>query len=280
MSVDRINEVLDREPAIKEHPDAIPVETLEGDVKIDGVTFEYADGQPALEDIRFELEAGTHLALVGPAGAGRSTVAMLLRRFYEPTNGAIEVDGTDIRHYRLKDYRNALALVLPESTVFDDTIRGNLCYGQPDAPDERMVEVAKAVGLHSFVEGLADGYDTRLGTGGLKLSAGARQRIGVARALISEPLILIVDEATASLDPESAEQVNQAIAAAMQGRTCIMIVHRVLMAKQADEVLVMHDGKVVENGLHDELIVRPESLYRTIYAKQYGEDRLPPAKED
>ena len=280
VSADRVNEILDREPAIKDKPDAEPIETLQGDIKIDGVTFDYGQGQPVLEEIQLEIPAGTHLAIVGSAGSGRSTLAMLLRRFYEPANGSIEVDGRNIQDYRLRDYRSALALVLPESTVFDGTVRENLRYGKPDAPEERMVEAAKAVGLHEFVDSLAKKYDTRLGTGGLKLSAGARQRIGVARALISEPLILIVDEATASLDPESAEAVNEAIRAAMKGRTCLMAVHRVLMASKADAVVVMHEGRLVESGRHEELIVKPESLYRMIYAKQYGEDRLPPARED
>ena len=136
------------------------------------------------------------------------------------------------------------------------------------------------MGLHAFAQNLSEGYNTRLGTGGLKLSTGAQQRIGVARALISEPFILIVDEATASLDPESAEAVNAAIRNAMEGRTCIMIVHRVLMARDADQVVVMDDGKVVESGNHDELIVQPNSLYRDIYGKQYVEDILPPEKNE
>ena len=279
VSIDRVNEILEREPAIKESPDAESIEELQGDISVNGLTFQYEEGKPVLKGLHIDVPSGTHLAVVGTSGVGRTTLAMLLRRFYEPEDGNIEVDGKDIRGYRLPDYRRNLALVLPESTIFDGTIRENLCYGKPDTSEERMIEVSKAVGLHNFVEGLAKGYDTRLGTGGLKLSTGARQRIGVARALISEPFILIVDEATASLDPESAEVVNEAIRNAMEGRTCIMIVHRVLMARDADQVVVMDDGKVVEKGNHDELIVQPNSLYREIYGKQYGEDRLPPEKK-
>jgi ABC-type multidrug transport system fused ATPase/permease subunit len=280
VSIDRVNEILQREPAIKEKPDAEPIEELKGDISVDGLTFQYEEGNPVLKGVHLDIPAGAHLAIVGTSGAGRTTFAMLLRRFFEPEAGKIEVDGKDIREYRLPDYRRNLALVLPESTIFDGSIRENLCYGKPDASEERMIEVSKAVGLHDFVQSLEQGYDTRLGTGGLKLSTGARQRIGVARALISEPFILIVDEATASLDPESAEAVNEAIRNAMAGRTCIMIVHRVLMAKDSDQVLVMDDGKVVEMGNHDGLIVQPKSLYREIYGKQYGEERLPPEKKE
>ena len=280
VSIDRINEILDREPAIKDRPDAVPVGDLQGDIRVDGVTFRYEDGEPALADVQLEAPAGTHLAVVGPTGAGRSTLAMLLRRFYEPEDGAIEVDGRDIREYRLKDYRNATAMVLPESTVFDGTIRENLCYGEPDVSEERMMQVSKAVGLDSFVGELEKGYETWLGTGGLKLSTGARQRIGVARALLSDPLVLIVDEATAALDPESAQAVSDGIKGEMTGRTCIIIVHRALMARDADRVVVMNEGKVVEDGRQEDLVVKPDSLYREIFAKQYGEERLPPPQED
>ena len=275
VSIDRINEILNREPAIKEMPEAEAIQALNGDIRVHGVTFRYGN-EPGLRELDLEIKSGTHVAVVGPAGAGRSTLAMLLRRFYEPQEGRIEVDGRDIRHYKLKDYRTALALVLPESTVFDGTIRENLCYGKPDAAEESMVEVARAVGLDDIVRELAQGYDTRLGTGGLILSAGDKQRIGIARALISEPLILIADEATAVMDPESAEAINQAVRDAMKGRTCILIMSRVLMAKNADHVLVMDGGKVVETGVHDGLITTPDSLYRDLYGKQYGEERLPP----
>jgi ABC-type multidrug transport system fused ATPase/permease subunit len=280
VSIDRINEILEREPAIKDSPDAMTIEELRGDIKVEGLAFSYEGGETALENVHLEIPAGTHLAVLGTAGAGRTTLAMLLRRFYEPTNGKIEVDGTDIGKYSLRDYRENLAMVLPESTIFDGTIRENLCYGKPDASEGAMIQVSKAVGLNDFVERLSQGYDTRLGTGGLKLSAGTQQRIGIARALISEPFILIADEATGSLDPESAEVVNKAIRDAMEGRTYIMIVHRALMARDADTVAVMDEGKVVETGAHDELIVEPDSLYREIYGKQYGDKRLPPVKEE
>ena len=280
VSVDRIQEILDREPAIREAPEPTPVEALRGEIKVHGITFGYGPSNPALKAVDIEIPAGTHLAVLGPPGSGRTTLAMLLRRFYDPAEGRIEVDGTDIRQYRLKDYRQALALVLPESAIFDGTIRANLCYGRPDATDEQMLGVAAAVGLHELVDGLAQKYGTRLGTGGLKLSAGVQQQIGIARALLSEPFILIADEATASLDPMTAEAVNEAISRAMEGRTFILIVSRVLMARQADEVAVLDEGQIVATGTHDELLAQPDSLYRDLFARQYGEDRLPPAGEE
>ena len=280
VSVDRIQEILDREPAIEEAPEPTPVEALRGEIKVHGITFGYGPSNPALKAVDIEIPAGTHLAVLGPPGSGRTTLAMLLRRFYDPAEGRIEVDGTDIRQYRLKDYRQALALVLPESAIFDGTIRANLCYGRPDATDEQMLDVAAAVGLHELVDGLAQKYGTRLGTGGLKLSAGVQQQIGIARALLSEPFILIADEATASLDPMTAEAVNEAISRAMEGRTFILIVSRVLMARQADEVAVLDEGQIVATGTHDELLTQPDSLYRDLFARQYGEDRLPPAGEE
>ncbi len=279
VSIDRINEILERPPAITEKPEAEPVETLLGDIRVDGVTFEYGGGRPVLRDIHLDVRAGSHVAVVGTPGSGRSTLAMLLRRFYDPDEGRIAVDGKDIRDYRLRDYRQALAMVLPESAVFDGTIRENLCYGRPEVSEDRMVQVSKALGLDEFVSELKAGYETRVGTGGLKLSTGVRQKIGLARALIADPLVLIVDEATASLDTESAETVNAAIRDAMAGRTCIIIVHRVLMARDAGQVVVMEDGKVVEQGVHHELLCRPGALYREVFAQQYGEARLPPAKE-
>ncbi len=280
VSVDRIGEILDREPAIRESPDAAPIEALQGDIRIEGVTFGYDRTQPVLERVHLEIPAGTHLAIVGPSGAGRSTLAMLLRRFYDPQDGAIEVDGQDIRRYELPGYRHVLSMILPESAILDGTIRENLCYGKPDTTTDRMIEVSKAVGLHEFVDGLDMDYETRLGTGGLKLSAGNRQRIGIARALLSEPSILIADEATAPLDPDSAQDAIHAIHEAMRDRTCVLIVHRVLMAREADRIAVFDQGQVVESGAHEDLVRRPGSIYRTIYAKQYGEERLPPLEEE
>ena len=279
VSIDRIDEIRNQEPAIREDPEAAPIEALHGDIRVEGVTFGYDPNNPVLRELSLDIPAGSHVAFVGSSGSGRTTLAMLLRRFYDPVDGKVEVDGKDVRRYRLQDYREALALVLPESTLFDGTIRENLCYGKPEAAEDRMIEVATAVGLHDFVQSLSDGYDARVGAGGLKLSVGVQQQIGIARALISEPFVLIVDEATAALDPDTAEMIHQAILQIMEGRTCILIVDRVLMARSSEHVGVLHEGRLAELGTHEELLRRSGSLYREIYGRQYGEDRLPPPKE-
>ena len=280
VAVDRINEILDTSPAVADEPQAEPVRALDGDITVQGVTFQYEDGTTALEQVDLRVPAGTHLAVTGHSGSGRTTLAMLLRRFYDPDDGLIGVDGTDIRQYRLRDYRRGLALILSECGIFDGTIRSNLLYGKPDASEARMCEVTEAVGLSELVSRLRDGYDTRVGTGGLRLPAGVQQQIGVGRALLSEPLILIADQATASLDPESADRVIQAVRETMEGRTCLIMVHRLLLAREMDSVVVLDEGKVAETGTHAELIAREGSLDREMFAKQYGDDQLPPVDTD
>ncbi len=280
VSADRINELMHREPAIRESEDPEHVETLEGDIRLDAVTFSYPEGRPALHEVTLSIPAGTHVAVVGAKGAGRSTLAMLLRRFYDPQEGLIAVDGTDIRRYHLREYRRAMAMVRPESAIFDGSIADNLRYGKPDVSDERMIEVSRALGLDEFVSELHDGYGTLVGTGGLQLSTGVRQKIGMARALIADPLMLILDEAVAALDAESAETAIQAVLDAMDGRTCIIVINRVLMARGTDRVVVMERGRVAQIGEHAELLVQAGSIYRDLFASQYGRDRLPPLSEE
>lgn len=275
VSVDRIQQVLGTPPDIVAKPDAVPVGKLRGDLAVEGVAFDYGNGQRGLGEVTFSIPAGTHLGVVGARGSGRTTLAMLLRRLFDPATGRIAIDGRDIRDYRLGDYRRASALVMAESAVFDGTMRENLCYGNPNISEERMVEVARAVGLDSLVAQLSHGYDTPVGSGGLRLSSGDRQRLGVARALLAEPFILFVDEALAALDAVSAEEVREAIRREMQGRTCLIAVHRALLAKDMDMVAVMKDGRIEESGTHEDLIARQEGWYRHIFALQYGEHRLP-----
>ncbi len=278
VSIDRVDEILHQKAAIAHNPDGLPVAALQGDVEIRGLRFHYEKGKVVLDGVGLKVPAGTHIAIAGTPGSGRSTLAMMLRRFYDPREGEIRIDDKDIREYRIREYRRAFAMVMPESAIFDGTIRNNLCYGKPDATEERMLEVSRAVGLHRFVESLADGYDSRLGSGGLQLSGGDRQRIGIARALLADPQILILDDATATFDPESAAEIQKAIEQAMEGRTCLTIIHSLLLAKDAEGVAVMDAGKVVEQGDHDELLSWKGSLYRKLFASQYGDDRLPPAK--
>ena len=279
LSIDRIDEILNRPPAIKDYPDARPIDALRGDIRINGLSFQYDSKSPSLKNVDLDIRAGTHLAILGALGSGRSTLGKLLRRFFEPDTGEIEVDGVNIQDYRLRDYRKSLALILPETAIFDGTIRDNLCYGNPGASEQRMVEVSESIGLHDFVAGLALGYDTRLGTGGLRLETGNLQRVGIARALVSDPFILIVDHATVPMDVESAVVAEKAIQKAMKDRTCIMIVHRVLLASESDEVIALKEGRIFERGTYEELVTNPDSLCRELFAKQYGEERLPPLRE-
>ena len=275
VSVERINQILDRQPVIRESEAPVPVKGITGAVAVHGLTYAYDDGEPVLKNLTFEIPAGSDIAIIGVPGAGRSTLARLLRRFYEPDAGSIEVDGKDIRKYFLQEYRSKVALVLPESTIFEGSIRYNITYGNPDATNEQVDNAARAAGLADFVNELSAGYDTPLGAGGLTLSAGNRQRVGLARALVSDPLVLITDEATAVLDPISAEEVTAAIGKIMADRTNIMIIHRALLAKSADRVFVLDNGSLAETGTHEELIVKPHGVYRALFGYQYGTDLLP-----
>ena len=279
VSVERIHQVLDRVPTICDTPGALPIDELKGDVEFDGLTFGYEQDAPVLHEIDLAINAGSHVAVVGPVGSGRSTLARLLRRFYEPQIGQIKVDDIDIRRYRLHDYQKNLAIVLSESAIFDGTIRENLLYGNSRATEEELAKIVRAVGLDDFIAESPEGYEMRLGSGGLKLAAGDRQRVGIARALLSKPLLLIIDEATASLDAESAQQIHLAIREVMKNITCIIVIHRLLIAKDADLILVLKEGKIIEQGQHDQLLKKSGGLYRMIYGLQYGNELLPPPEE-
>ena len=275
IAVERIHQVLDQVPTIRDLPDALPINDLKGDIIIERMSFGYRQAAPILDHIDSVIAAGNHVAVVGAVGSGRTTLARLLRRFYEPQSGQIKIDGIDIRHYRLHDYQKNLALVLSESAILDGTIHENLVYGNPQATEPQIAKVVRSVGLDDLIAGLPEGYRTRLGSGGVQLAVGDRQRLGIARALLSNPLLLIIDEATASLDAESAQQIHLAIRQTMKNVTCIVVVHRLLIAKDADLIVVLNEGKIVEQGQHDQLLKKSGGLYRMIYGLQYGREFLP-----
>ncbi len=278
VSIDRIHEVLKREPSIKNLPGSRPVETLKGDIKLHKTSFRFNHGPYVLKDINLSLKAGTHLAILGSKGTGKTTLAMLLRRFYEPTSGQITVDGADIQRFRLRDYRLITGLVQSQSAVFDGALRDNLCYGNPEATEEQIVSISKLVGLHDFIVRLKHGYETRLGAGGMRLATGIQQKLGIARALLHFPQILILDDAVATLDPDSAHKAVNAVRQAMEGKTCIFILSRALPAMSADKVAIMsEDGGVAEMGGPAELLAQPHSEFRNIFVAQYGSENLPPA---
>lgn len=266
-AAERIFQVLDTPPEITDEPDAVDLTNVKGEITFDKVRFHYPGGDEVLKGVSFRIRPGEKVAIVGPSGVGKTTIAMLLMRFYEPTGGRILLDGYDLRKIRLSSLRRHIGLVLQDTFVFDGTVRENIALGNPDATEEEIVEAARLANAHEFIERLPEGYDTWVGEGGAFLSVGQRQRIALARALLKKPAILILDEVTSHLDAESEAAVQQAIEKAMQGRTVVLIAHRLTTVKNADRILVLQDGQIVEEGRHDELVAA-NSYYRRLYELQ------------
>jgi ATP-binding cassette subfamily B protein len=250
---ERVIELLDHEPAVADG--RRPLGRVAGAVELDGVSFAYpGTSGPSLHDIDLRVEPGSTVALVGRSGAGKTTVAKLLLRFYDPDAGAVRVDGVDLREARLDSLRANVALLLQETLVFDGTVRENIAYGRPDASDEEIERAARAAEAHEFIVGLPHGYDTPVGQRGRRLSGGQRQRVAIARALIRDAPVLILDEPTSAMDAESGDRMLAALGRLMEGRTTIVISHDLLLARRADEVVVLDGGTIVEHGTHDELL--------------------------
>lgn len=266
-AAERVFQVLDTKPEITDSPDAIDLPTVRGEVTFENVCFRYPNGDEVLRGISFKICPGEKVAIVGPSGVGKTTIVMLLMRFYDPTEGRILIDGHDIRKIRIASLRRHTGLVLQDSFVIDGTVRENIAMGNPDATDEEIVEAAKLANAHEFIERLPNGYGTWVGEGGAFLSVGQRQRIALARALLKKPAILILDEVTSHLDAESEAAVQQAIERAMQGRTVILIAHRLSTVKNTDRILVLQDGQIVEEGRHEELVAT-DTYYRRLYELQ------------
>lgn len=266
-AAERIFQILDTPPEITDDPNAVDLLTVKGEITFDKVRFHYPGSDEILKGVSFRIRPGEKVAIVGPSGVGKTTITMLLMRFYEPTGGRILLDGYDLRKIRLSSLRRHIGLVLQDTFVFDGTVRENIALGNPDATDEEIVEAAKLANAHEFIERLPEGYDTWVGEGGAFLSVGQRQRIALARALLKKPTILILDEVTSHLDAENEAAVQQAIEKALQGRTVILIAHRLTTIKNADRILVLQDGQIVEEGRHDELVAA-NSYYRRLYELQ------------
>lgn len=252
-AVKRSFDLLDEEAEIFDAPDARPLAMSGGAVSFDQVSFSYEPGKPALEDVSFDLTAGKTIALVGPSGAGKSTVMNMLMRFYDTETGAVAVDGQDVRAVTIASLRDSIALVSQDVTLFDDTVSANIRFGRPDATDEEVIAAAKAAAAHEFVSALPNGYETLVGGRGIKLSGGERQRIAIARAMLKDAPILLLDEATSALDAESEQQVQAALDRLTEGRTTLVIAHRLATVLNADRILVMDAGRIVETGTHAEL---------------------------
>jgi subfamily B ATP-binding cassette protein MsbA len=252
----RILEILDARPSVREASEPRPLAGLAREISFEGVSFEYDPDVPVLHDVSLTIRRGEVVALVGPSGAGKSTLADLLARFHDPDRGRILIDGVDLREVRLADLRARLGIVTQETILFHDTIAANIAFADPAPDPARVVEAAKAANAHDFIERAPRGYDTVIGDRGLRLSGGERQRISIARAIYRNPEILIFDEATSSLDSESEAKVQEAIDRLMRGRTAVVIAHRLSTVRNADRIVVLDRGRVMESGRHAELIAR------------------------
>ncbi len=266
----RVFEILDAQPEIRDDPAAHNLETVAGHIRVEGVSFAYDPRHPVLFDLSFEAKPGELVALVGPTGAGKTTVINLLHRFYDPTAGRITIDGHDLRQIRVDSWYRQIALVPQETVLFGGTIFDNIRYGNMSATEAAVHEASKAAHAHDFIVSLPDGYLTLVGEKGINLSGGQRQRIAIARALLKNPRILLLDEATSSLDTESERLVQGALQQLMEGRTTFVVAHRLSTIQRADRILVFDKGKVVEEGTHAQLMER-KGLYHYLYTIRLNE---------
>jgi subfamily B ATP-binding cassette protein MsbA len=242
---------------------------MKGSLRFDRVDFAYEAGKPVLKNVSFAAEPGTVTALVGSSGSGKSTIIGLIAAFYKPVSGRILIDGTDLNDVRLDSYREALGVVLQESFLFDGTIRENVAFSRPWASAEEILRVCRVSRVDEFAEKFDSGYDTLVGERGVKLSGGQRQRISIARALLADPRILILDEATSSLDSESEALIQEGLSSLMRGRTTFVIAHRLSTIRRADQILVVESGEIVERGTHDQLLAA-RGRYQDLYTRQHG----------
>jgi len=267
-AAERAFELLDEQSEVLDRPGAQPVTAFRDAIRVERAGFRYGNGEPVLRDIDLEIRPGEVVALVGPSGAGKSTLADLLPRFHDVSEGRVTLDGSDVRDLRLAELRSLFGIVTQETILFHDTVRANIAYGRDGVPQEQVEEAAKAANAHDFISEMPEGYDTILGERGVRLSGGQRQRIAIARALLRNPPILILDEATSALDTESERQVQQAIDELLEGRTVIVIAHRLSTVRRADQILVLDAGRIAERGTHDQLLVK-DGLYRHLHQLQF-----------
>ena len=265
---ERILELLEETPEIENNPDAISISQVKGDMEVENLWFSYEGDKDVLKGISFRAEAGKTIALVGPSGAGKTTLLNLIPRFYDPQKGSIYVDGNNIQDLRFKSLREHISIVPQEVHLFGTTIRENITYGKLNASDEEVIQAAKDANAHEFIMQTEQGYDSLIGEKGVKLSGGQRQRLAIARAILKNPAILLLDEATSSLDSESEAQVQEALVRLMENRTTFVIAHRLSTVQHADRILVLDEGKIVEQGTHAELIGQ-NGLYSHLYELQF-----------
>lgn len=268
VGIRRVFEILDLEPEVEDRRDGLR-RTISGEVVFKEVGFAYAQGDPVLKDVSFVAKPGEMVAFVGPSGSGKTTIANLIARFYDCSSGEISIDGKDIQEYTLRTLRDQMSIVLQETHLFSGTVHDNIRYGKPDATMVQIEEAARQANAHEFICTMPDGYRSPIGSSGTRLSGGQRQRLAIARALIRNPRILILDEATSALDTVSESKVQEALAHLMKDRTTFIIAHRLSTIKNADKIVVLKEGRVVQIGRHDELI-HAEGPYRELYDPEWA----------
>ncbi|MEL7087919.1 MAG: ATP-binding cassette domain-containing protein, partial [Planctomycetota bacterium] len=252
-------------------PDARDLEVTAGRVELDNVSFGYDAARPILRGVSVVAEPGQTVAIVGSTGSGKSTIGRLLFRFYDVGDGALRIDGQDVRSVTQESLHAAIGVVPQDTVLFNDTIRYNIAYGRDDAREEDIFDAARAAQIHDFIMGLPDGYETTVGERGLKLSGGEKQRVGIARTLLKNPPILLLDEATSALDTDTEQEIKDALRAAGKGRTVLTIAHRLSTIAEADRIVVLEKGEIVETGGHDALLAR-EGRYAQLWHRQQADE--------
>jgi ATP-binding cassette, subfamily B, putative efflux pump len=261
-SMDRMFELMDETYDVQNKPNAIEMPKVNGKVEFDGVSFMYdKEGKTILDNVHFTIEAGQTVAFVGMSGGGKSTIVSLLPRFYDVSNGAVRIDGMDVRDVTIKSLRQQIGIVLQDNILFSSSVKENILMGNPDATDEEVYAAAKAANAHDFIINLSEGYETKVGERGVKLSGGQKQRIAIARVFLKNPSILVLDEATSALDLESEALIQDSLDRLASDRTTIVIAHRLSTITHADNIFVIEHGQVVENGTHAELMDKQGSYY-------------------
>jgi ABC-type multidrug transport system fused ATPase/permease subunit len=270
---ERVFGMMDQEPDVKDRPDAIQLPPLKGEVLFENVSFEYIKGKLVLENINLTVQPGETIAILGATGSGKSTMIYLLPRFYDVTSGRVLIDGYDVREVSLKSLRKQIGISLQEVFLFSTTIKENIAYGRPDTALSEIIKVAKAAQAHEFIMSFPDGYDTFVGERGATLSGGQKQRIAIARALLMDPKILIMDASTSFVDTETESKIQKALEALFKNRTTLVITQRLSTIKTANRIIILKDGKIGEAGTHEELLAK-NGIYTRIYKTQFAEEEL------